>query len=278
MRTYAVWIVLVSMYTSIVVNVGEWRGAAEPRDVIQEVEHVTGGEDHFECFRKKRLPPVSSSARRRAMSTTYTSAPVAEGCWRPQSIHGGKDQRSAMRLLLSTRQVKKDVLAATDIAAKGLDFADIQHVVNFDMPTEIENYVHRIVTGRKVARRTWDTTINKSCERRRSYISSICLRRHQRIPPVLMIMDDPLRIMGPGLTRGGGPRGCSFCGGLGHTIVDCPKIIKMPGGCEERDALTETDTVERYKPVAFLWDRDVSYEEVKFTSSQHKITKIVTLI
>ena len=33
---------------------------------------------------------------------------------------------------------------ATDIASKGLDFPDIQHVINFDMPGEIENYVHRI--------------------------------------------------------------------------------------------------------------------------------------
>ena len=38
---------------------------------------------------------------------------------------------------------------ATDIAAKGLDFSDIQHVINFDMPSEIENYVHRI--GRTVS-------------------------------------------------------------------------------------------------------------------------------
>ena len=35
---------------------------------------------------------------------------------------------------------KKDVLVATDIAAKGLDFPDIQHVINFDMPPEIESY------------------------------------------------------------------------------------------------------------------------------------------
>lgn len=39
---------------------------------------------------------------------------------------------------------KKDVLVATDVASKGLDFPDIQHVVNYDMPGEIENYVHRI--------------------------------------------------------------------------------------------------------------------------------------
>lgn len=43
----------------------------------------------------------------------------------------------------------RDVLVATDVAAKGLDFPNIEHVINFDMPQEIENYVHRIGrTGR----------------------------------------------------------------------------------------------------------------------------------
>ena len=35
---------------------------------------------------------------------------------------------------------KKDVLVATDIASKGLDFPNIQHVINYDMPEDIENY------------------------------------------------------------------------------------------------------------------------------------------
>lgn len=35
-------------------------------------------------------------------------------------------------------------MIATDVASKGLDFAGIQHVINYDMPEEIENYVHRI--------------------------------------------------------------------------------------------------------------------------------------
>lgn len=39
---------------------------------------------------------------------------------------------------------QKDVLIATDVASKGLDFEGIQHVINYDMPEEIENYVHRI--------------------------------------------------------------------------------------------------------------------------------------
>jgi superfamily II DNA/RNA helicase len=45
---------------------------------------------------------------------------------------------------------KSDVLVATDVASKGLDFPGVQHVINYDMPEEIENYVHRI--GRTVSR------------------------------------------------------------------------------------------------------------------------------
>ena len=36
-------------------------------------------------------------------------------------------------------------LVATDVASKGLDFPDIKHVINYDMPEDIENYVHRFV-------------------------------------------------------------------------------------------------------------------------------------
>mgnify|MGYP002042915732 CR=1 FL=1 len=64
-------------------------------------------------------------------------------------IHGGKDQEEREYAINSFREQKKDVLIGTDIASKGLDFPDIQHVINFDMPKEIENYVHRIGrTGR----------------------------------------------------------------------------------------------------------------------------------
>ena len=54
------------------------------------------------------------------------------------------------------------MLVATDVASKGLDFPEIQHVVNFDMPDEIENYVHRIGrTGRCGKTGIATTFINK---------------------------------------------------------------------------------------------------------------------
>lgn len=66
-------------------------------------------------------------------------------------------------VFVSPQEGVKDVLIATDIAAKGLDFPDIQHVINFDMPDEIENYVHRIGrTGRCGKTGVATTFINKA--------------------------------------------------------------------------------------------------------------------
>ena len=55
------------------------------------------------------------------------------------------------------------MLIGTDVASKGLDFPDVQHVINFDMPKEIENYVHRIGrTGRCGKTGVATTFINKN--------------------------------------------------------------------------------------------------------------------
>ena len=65
------------------------------------------------------------------------------------SVHGGRDQEDRESAVRDYRAGTKDVLVATDVAAKGLDFPSIHHVINYDMPKEIQNYVHRIGrTGR----------------------------------------------------------------------------------------------------------------------------------
>lgn len=56
------------------------------------------------------------------------------------SIHGGKDQSDRHAGIEAFRKNEKDVLVATDVASKGLDFQGIEHVINFDMPEDIENY------------------------------------------------------------------------------------------------------------------------------------------
>ncbi|KAM4560495.1 putative ATP-dependent RNA helicase DDX4 [Odontesthes bonariensis] len=65
------------------------------------------------------------------------------------SIHGDREQREREQALADFRSGKCPVLVATSVAARGLDIPDVQHVVNFDLPNNIDDYVHRIGrTGR----------------------------------------------------------------------------------------------------------------------------------
>ena len=66
-----------------------------------------------------------------------------------RSIHGDKSQIERQAALDAFKDRKIRVLAATDIAARGLDISELSHVINYDVPTEPESYVHRIGrTGR----------------------------------------------------------------------------------------------------------------------------------
>lgn len=60
------------------------------------------------------------------------------------AIHGNKSQTARQRALYGFRDGRTRVLVATDIAARGIDIDNITHVINFDLPMEPENYVHRI--------------------------------------------------------------------------------------------------------------------------------------
>ncbi|MBL4908381.1 MAG: DEAD/DEAH box helicase [Sneathiella sp.] len=65
------------------------------------------------------------------------------------AIHGDKPQRARERTLRSFKNGKFSVLVATDVAARGIDVSGITHVINYDLPMEPENYVHRVGrTGR----------------------------------------------------------------------------------------------------------------------------------
>ncbi|KKU70693.1 MAG: ATP-dependent RNA helicase RhlE [Parcubacteria group bacterium GW2011_GWA2_47_21] len=69
--------------------------------------------------------------------------------FKADSIHGNKSHSNRQRALKSFKDSHVQVLVATDVAARGLDIADISHVINFDIPATYDDYVHRIGrTGR----------------------------------------------------------------------------------------------------------------------------------
>ncbi len=68
---------------------------------------------------------------------------------RGAAIHGNKSQSARKRALEQFKSKSPPVLVATDVAARGLDIRDVEHVINYDLPETPETYVHRIGrTGR----------------------------------------------------------------------------------------------------------------------------------
>ncbi|CAA7408715.1 unnamed protein product [Spirodela intermedia] len=208
----------------VIVNVG--RAGAANLDVIQEVEYVKQEAKIvylLECL-QKTPPPVLIFCENKADVDDIHEYLLLKGV-EAVAIHGGKDQEEREYAIASFKSGKKDVLVATDVASKGLDFPDIQHVINYDMPAEIENYVHRIGrTGRCGKTGIATTFINKNqSETTLLDLKHLLQEAKQRIPPVLAELNDPMEDV-DAITNASGVKGCAYCGGLGHRIRDCPKL------------------------------------------------------
>jgi len=64
--------------------------------------------------------------------------------YRAEALHGGMDQQQRDRVMGRLRGGSLDLLVATDVAARGLDVEQLTHVVNYDVPSAPESYVHRL--------------------------------------------------------------------------------------------------------------------------------------
>jgi ATP-dependent RNA helicase DeaD len=64
--------------------------------------------------------------------------------YKADCLHGDLDQTARDRVMKAFRDRKISILVATDVACRGLDVKDVSHVVNYSIPRELDNYVHRI--------------------------------------------------------------------------------------------------------------------------------------
>ncbi|TPE44893.1 DEAD/DEAH box helicase [Pontibacter mangrovi] len=65
------------------------------------------------------------------------------------SIHGGKEQKDRLDVMRKFKKGEVKLLIATDVSARGIDIPNVEYVVNYDLPEQPENYVHRVGrTGR----------------------------------------------------------------------------------------------------------------------------------
>lgn len=205
----------------VTVNVG--RAGAASMAVIQEVEYVKQEAKIvylLECL-QKTPPPVLVFAEKKQDVDAIHEYLLLKGV-EAVAIHGGKDQEERSRSVEAFRIGKKDVLVATDVASKGLDFENIQHVINYDMPDDVENYVHRIGrTGRSGKTGLATTFVNKANDESVLLdLKHLLLEARQRVPPFLAELSSE----NEKYLELGDERGCSYCGGLGHRITDCPKL------------------------------------------------------
>ncbi len=77
-------------------------------------------------------------------SVERLSDELLERGFKADAIHGGKSQGQRERALRRFKKNDIDVLVATDVAARGIDVADITHVINYSQPQSYEDYVHRV--------------------------------------------------------------------------------------------------------------------------------------
>jgi ATP-dependent RNA helicase RhlE len=114
--------------------------------IAQSVYHVDHGNKrallaHLLSDRSITRALVFTRTKRGANRVTEQ---LSRASVRAEAIHGNKSQGARTRALARFKEGSIRVLVATDIAARGIDVDGITHVINYDLPSEPEAYVHRI--------------------------------------------------------------------------------------------------------------------------------------
>ncbi|KAG6616940.1 DEAD/DEAH box RNA helicase [Phytophthora cinnamomi] len=128
------------------------------------------------------------------------------------SIHGDRSQREREQALASFKSGRTPVLVATDVAARGLDIDGVTQVINFDLPNNIDDYVHRIGRTGRVGNVGYALSMMNEKNRniaREMY--DLMAENGQEIPAFLDQMANS------GFRGGGGGRGRSGRGGRGSS-------------------------------------------------------------
>jgi ATP-dependent RNA helicase DDX3X len=133
------------------------------------------------------------------------------------SIHGDRSQREREDALKRFRSGKTPILVATAVAARGLDIPHVKHVINFDLPSDVEEYVHRIGrTGRMGNLGVATSFFNDKNRNLIRDLAELIVETKQELPSWLESMAMEAKHQSGGSSRrGGGSKGGRFSGGFG---------------------------------------------------------------
>jgi ATP-dependent RNA helicase RhlE len=138
------------------------------------------------------------SARPSSSSTASWAPPAWRAAFerdglRTQALHGDKSQDERLKALAAFKAGEVDLLVATDVAARGLDIADLPAVFNFDVPFNAEDYVHRIGrTGRAGASGLAVTLVTRDDTRLVGDIEKL-IKKKIELEPIELEDDRPRR-------------------------------------------------------------------------------------
>ena len=126
------------------VNVGD--KAAPPPSIHQTIYPVTNenkGPMLIEILNRDEVESAIVFTRTRSRADRVARMLSRSGI-KAIAIHGDRSQSQRNAALAGFRNRTYRVMVATDVAARGLDIPDVSHVINYDLPDESENYIHRI--------------------------------------------------------------------------------------------------------------------------------------
>lgn len=124
------------------------------------------------------------------------------------SIHGDRTQRERERALELFRNGKCPILVATAVAARGLDIPNVTHVINYDLPTDVDDYVHRIGrTGRAGNTGIATAFFNRGNRGIVRELLELLKEANQEVPAFLETIARESSFGGGGRGRGGGGGG-----------------------------------------------------------------------
>ncbi len=123
-----------------------------PSSVDQDVVRIQRGQDKFNVLSEMLKDPAFNRVLvfgRTKHGVERMAKDLSRMHIHAESIHGNKTHGARIKALEAFKSGKVTVLVATDVAARGLDIPAVSHVINFDLPSTYEDYVHRIGrTGR----------------------------------------------------------------------------------------------------------------------------------
>nr|GEY36444.1 DEAD-box ATP-dependent RNA helicase 14-like [Tanacetum cinerariifolium] len=167
------------------VNIGNVDELVANKSITQHIEVLAPMEKH------KRLEQILRSQEPRSKIIIFCSTKkmcdqLARNLTRQfaaAAIHGDKSQQERDYVLNQFRSGRSPVLVATDVAARGLDIKDIRVVINYDFPTGVEDYVHRIGrTGRAGATGEAYTFFGDQDAKHASDLVKLLEGANQRVP------------------------------------------------------------------------------------------------